>query len=45
MHVKSQPQNDFFGPVDFGRVVFWLSCRTVAQTTSISDKVCHRVTM
>jgi hypothetical protein len=23
--VKSQPQNDFFGRVGFGRVVFWSS--------------------
>jgi hypothetical protein len=29
MHVKSQLQNDFFGPVGFGRVVFWSSCRLV----------------
>jgi hypothetical protein len=29
MHVKFQPQNDFFGPVGFGRVVFWSSCRLV----------------
>jgi hypothetical protein len=24
--VKSQPHNDFFGRVGFGRVVFWSSC-------------------
>jgi hypothetical protein len=29
MHMKSQPQNDFFGLVSFGRVVFWSSCRLV----------------
>jgi hypothetical protein len=29
MHVKSQPQNDFFGQVGFGRVVFWSSCLLV----------------
>jgi hypothetical protein len=29
MHVKLQPKNEFFGPVGFGRVVFWSSCRLV----------------
>jgi hypothetical protein len=29
MHVKSQPQNDFFGQVGFGLVVFWSSCLLV----------------
>jgi hypothetical protein len=29
MRVKCQPQNDFFGPVGFGQVVFWSSCRLV----------------
>jgi hypothetical protein len=29
MHVKSQPQNEFFTRVGFGRVVFWSSCLQV----------------
>jgi hypothetical protein len=34
MHVKSQPQNDFFGGVGFGQVDFWSSCLASGRVVS-----------
>jgi hypothetical protein len=39
LHMKTQPQNDFFGLVGLGQVVFWLCCLLVKLLFGFSRPV------